>query len=132
LQPEFPAPCRRIEDGAGSERPGQLTGGEGVGHWRIDCGAQGLRGPLEMRGLAGTRVEVIVNVAWQDGSSTTGVLHSGAPGRASEQPGAVGARRVGDVRSPRRGAYSVWLRPSAVCLRLALTGGHVGHAREDD
>jgi hydrogenase/urease accessory protein HupE len=72
--PRFPTHCHRI-DPVGSRSDGM----EGLAYWRIDCGATGLRGEiLAMSGLEGSRIDVIVRIAWNDGTATTGVLRSGA------------------------------------------------------
>ena len=74
LRPEFPPHCRRFErstsDNNGEAQPF---------YWRIDCGPPGLRGAtLAVRGLDGSRVDVIVRIEWQDGDATSGVLRSGS------------------------------------------------------
>jgi hypothetical protein len=67
-----PAHCRQVGDrGVG----GPVDGPE---FFRLDCGTKGLEGgPLTVEGLDGTRVDVLVRIAWRDGTVTTGVLRSG-------------------------------------------------------
>ncbi len=67
LAPRLPAPCRRIAELGGSDEQSAF---------RVDCGAARLRGAtLAVPGIAGTRVDAIVRVTWNDGSATSGVVH---------------------------------------------------------
>jgi hydrogenase/urease accessory protein HupE len=96
LAPVFSAPCRRAAD---------LTprGGEpdGLAVFRLDCGRTGLRGQtIGVAGLAANPVDVIVRIRWLDGTTTAGVLRSGAddmevPGTGSGAPIATVFRRYG-------------------------------------
>jgi len=67
-----PAHCRRI---AGASSRAVVEGPE---FFRLDCGPAGLDGAqLAVHGLAGSRVDVLVRIAWRDGTVTTDVLRSG-------------------------------------------------------
>lgn len=67
-----PAHCRRIA-GMSGRAPA-----EGPEFFRLDCGPKGLDGELlAVDGLAGSRVDVLVRIAWRDGAVTTDVLRSG-------------------------------------------------------
>jgi hydrogenase/urease accessory protein HupE len=89
LTPEVPAHCHRLpsaDDASEAAAPAFS---------RIDCGARGLRGEqLSIVGLEGSRVDAIVRIAWRDGTTTTGVLRSGAERfvvPAADRQGALGA-----------------------------------------
>ena len=74
LTPEIPTHCRRLAPEQSASDPA------GPVSFRIDCGDRGLRGQrLSILGLEGSRVDAIVRIAWRDGTTTTGVLRSGAP-----------------------------------------------------
>lgn len=48
-------------------------------YWRVDCGPAGLRGArLAVGGLAGSRLDVILRITWEDGTSVSSTLRSGA------------------------------------------------------
>lgn len=96
LTPELPAHCRQLDDPAAAE-PDEA----GPRFFRVDCGTRGLRGErLGVAGLGGSRVDVIVRIAWRDGQTTTGVLQSGleeltVPGVAAGAPTATVLWRYG-------------------------------------
>jgi hydrogenase/urease accessory protein HupE len=74
MQPVFPDHCLHIDDPA---LAGQSD--EGTAYWRIDCGAAGLRGErVSVSELDGSRVDVIVEIAWLDQRTASAVLRSGA------------------------------------------------------
>jgi hypothetical protein len=74
LLPQLPAACRRI-DGAPATSADTST----TTYWRVDCGAAALHGEqLSVSGLDGSRVDVILRITWRDGTTASGVLHSGA------------------------------------------------------
>jgi hypothetical protein len=96
LTPVFAAECRRLSTpGAPAE------GSEGLVVFRIDCGVQGLRGrTIGVAGLARHPADVLLRIQWADGSTTTGVLRSGAdrftvPGTGAGAPLATVLRRYG-------------------------------------
>ena len=72
LVPVLPASCREIARlDAGSDELEERT------VVRIDCGVGRLRGErIAVPGIAGSRVDVIVRITWNDGSTTSGVLRS--------------------------------------------------------
>ena len=89
LAPRLPAHCATV------------AGGEEAGWRRVDCGPRGLAGERVMvDGIAGTRLDAIVRVAWLDGRIATGVLRGDTaefvvPGaRGGESPFAVFAAYV--------------------------------------
>jgi hypothetical protein len=72
LSPVFSAACKRI---------GEITrpGAEGFVVFRMDCRPRGLRGEtIAVAGLAGHPADVIVRIAWADGTTTASVLRSDA------------------------------------------------------
>jgi hypothetical protein len=70
LAPVLPASC--------TER-GSLGESEELRAFRVDCGAARLRGAtLAVPGIAGSRVDAIVRVTWNDGRTESGVLTSDA------------------------------------------------------
>src|SRR6202158_380161 len=72
LVPQFPADCRTL-----SNPPAALRNLPSA--WEVDCGANRLLGAtLSIRGIDGSRVDVIARITWRDGATTTGVLRSGA------------------------------------------------------
>jgi len=74
LVPEFPARCRRVE-----ELPSESNETSATSLWRIDCGADGLRGErVVVRGLADLRIDAIVRITWLDGTTTNGALQGEA------------------------------------------------------
>lgn len=66
LVPALPAACRVVAElGASDERIAT----------RVSCGASRLRGEtIAVPGIAGSRVDAIVRIAWNDGRATSGVL----------------------------------------------------------
>ncbi len=72
LVPALPASCRelaRLDEDADELEERTVI--------RIDCGAGRLRGErIAVPGIAGSRVDVIVRVTWNDGRTTSGVLRS--------------------------------------------------------
>lgn len=66
LVPSLPASCRVVAElGASDERVAT----------RVACGARRLRGEsIAVPGLAGSRVDAIVRIGWNDGRATSGVL----------------------------------------------------------
>lgn len=72
--PQFPPQCRRLDN-----EPGLGSSEEEPAFWRIDCGSAGLGGAsISVRGIDGSRLDVILRIQWLDGTTTTGVLRSGA------------------------------------------------------
>ena len=68
LVPRLPASC--------ADR-GSLGESDELKAFRVDCGPERLRGAtLAVPGVAGSRVDVIVRVAWNDGRVESGVLRS--------------------------------------------------------
>jgi len=68
--PELPSECQRLDTAADD--------GGGAHYWRADCGSTRLHGTsVSVHGLAGSRVEVIVQITWQDGETFSGVLRDG-------------------------------------------------------
>jgi hypothetical protein len=64
LAPRLPAECR-------------TRGALGESAVRVDCGAGRLRGgAIAVPGLAGTRVDAVVRVTWNDGAVASGVLRN--------------------------------------------------------
>ncbi len=96
LVPVFGAACRRV-----GELSAASAAAEGLFVFRIDCGAQGLRGrTIGVAGLARHPADVLVRIEWRDGTMTTGVLRSGAdeftvPGTAAGAPLATVFARYG-------------------------------------
>jgi hydrogenase/urease accessory protein HupE len=81
LRPTLPASCREEQVRRGEGAPAAL-----LERWRIDCGSSGLSGQrLTVDSLAttmmheGTYVDVLVRVAWRNGSTATGMLQPGSP-----------------------------------------------------
>jgi hydrogenase/urease accessory protein HupE len=71
--PQLPAACVSVVGAAAAG-----DGEEGPAFWRVNCGAGELRGErLAVRGLDGSRLDVIVRITWRDGSTASGVLRSG-------------------------------------------------------
>ncbi len=67
LVPRLPGHCSELAS---------LGGGEERLAYRVDCGANRLRGEtVTVPGIAGSRIDAIVRVTWSDGHATTGVLH---------------------------------------------------------
>ena len=100
LTVQAPAHCRRV---AGASSGGHVEGPE---FFRLDCGAAGLEGaPLSVAGLDGSRVDVLVRIAWRDGTVTTDVLRSG----------------VDTMRVPRRGVAA-----DAPARAVLVTYGRLG------
>lgn len=66
LAPQLPAACRTVADLGASEERVVI---------RVACGPGRLRGEtITIPGLAASRVDAIVRVAWNDGQATSGVL----------------------------------------------------------
>ncbi len=73
LIPQLPAHCHPVATSQFAMPDSQVP-------LRADCGAQGMRGqPLSVRGIEGSRIDVIVRITRRDGEVVTGVVHSGAP-----------------------------------------------------
>ncbi len=69
-RPHLPTSCRDISAPPGAAEEGPL-------YWRVDCGPAALRGEtLWVSGLDGTRLDVIVRISWNDGTTTSTVLRS--------------------------------------------------------
>jgi hypothetical protein len=68
LVPRLPPDCRQLADfGASEERTA----------FRVDCGPARLRGAtIAVPGIAGSRVDAIVRLTWNDGHAASGVLRS--------------------------------------------------------
>ncbi len=80
LVPHLDAPCRRLDGDALA--------------WHADCGGAGLSGrAIAVRGLDGSRTDVVVRVSTRDGATTTGVLRADADRMVVPRPHdtAVGA-----------------------------------------
>jgi hypothetical protein len=96
LSPVFSAACKRV---------GEITrpSAEGFFVFRMDCGPHGLRGEsIAVAGLAGHPADVIVRIAWADGTTTTSVLRSDAtelvvPGVGAGAPLATVLWRYGEL-----------------------------------
>jgi hypothetical protein len=94
LSPVFSAACKRVGE---IGRPGA----EGFVVFRMDCRPHGLRGEtIAVAGLAGHPSDVIVRIAWADGTTTASVLRSDAselvvPGIGSGAPLATVLWRYG-------------------------------------
>jgi len=74
LTPHFPPHCHRLDASSAPPAPAAPSA-----FWQIDCGTQGLEGMLlSVSGLEGTGIDVMLRIAWLDGTSTSGVLRSGA------------------------------------------------------
>lgn len=63
----FPEPCR----------PGRLD--HATAELRLDCGAEGLHGAIELRGLAGDRARVATMVRFADGRAIEALVDEDAP-----------------------------------------------------
>jgi len=73
LAPRFPEHCRSLDAETSHAGPSEAL------HFRIDCGAEGLRGAaIALPGIAGSRLDVVVRVLWIDGQIDSGVIRSGA------------------------------------------------------
>lgn len=71
--PLFPTRCQRVSGTADF-----FSAGEEPAFWRIDCGTAGLGGErISVRGIEGSRLDVIVRILWRGGVVSTGVLRSG-------------------------------------------------------
>ena len=96
LTPVFGAACRRVGDLAPPSAEA-----EGLVVFRIDCGPHGLRGQtIGVAGLANHPSDVLLRIQWADGTTTTGVLRSGAdefvvPGTGAGAPLGTVLRRYG-------------------------------------
>jgi len=68
LVPALPASCHEIA---------RLGESEEIASYRVACGAGRLRGEaIAVPGIAGSRVDAIVRVTWNDGHAASGVLRS--------------------------------------------------------
>jgi hypothetical protein len=98
LTPVFGANCRRTGTLSAAS-----SAADGLSVFRIDCGAAGLHGKtIGVSGLAGHPADVLVRIQWRDGTTTTGVLRSGAdelvvPGTGAGAPLATVLRRYGGL-----------------------------------
>jgi hypothetical protein len=96
LTPVFGAACRRV-----GELSSRSAEAEGLSVYRIDCGTTGLRGQtIGVAGLARHPSDVLLRIQWADGTTTTGVLRSGAdeftvPGTGAGAPFGTIVRRYG-------------------------------------
>jgi hypothetical protein len=93
LTPVLPAHCRTVsdvEDDAGAEVV------ETARFFRVDCGPAGLAGArLEVLGLPGSHIDVLVRVTWADGRVALGTLRSGE--ESLVLPGVAGGEAVAGV-----------------------------------
>jgi hypothetical protein len=96
LAPVFGANCRRTGTLSAAS-----NAADGLSVFRIDCGTDGLHGKtIGVAGLAGHPADVLVRIQWRDGTTTTGVLRSGAdemdvPGTGAGAPLGTVLRRYG-------------------------------------
>jgi hydrogenase/urease accessory protein HupE len=68
LVPRLPPGCRELA---------RLAADEEVEAFRVDCGPKRLRGAtIAVPGIAGSRIDAIVRVVWNDGHAASGVLRS--------------------------------------------------------
>ena len=96
-RPHLPTSCRDINAPPGAADSGPL-------YWRVDCGPAALRGEtLWVNGLDGTRLDVIVRISWNDGTTTSAVLRRSddhflvPPGRGGASAGGVNHGATGGV-----------------------------------
>ncbi len=98
LSPVFGANCRRTGNLSAAS-----SAAEGLTVFRIDCGTEGLHGKtIGAAGLASHPADVLVRIQWRDGTTTTGVLRSGAdelvvPGTGAGAPLSTVLRRYGGL-----------------------------------
>lgn len=93
LTPVLPAHCRTLADpnAAAADAEAEISV-EAARFFRVDCGPAGLAGArVEVLGLPGSRVDVLVRVTWADGRVSLGTLQSGTenlvlPGVAGGEP----------------------------------------------
>lgn len=100
IAPRFPAACRVERDAEAADGDVESLAGTPQ-RLRLDCRPAGLRGlGIGIDGIAGTRVDAIIRIAWRDGSAVSGISRAGeetfvVPGVASGVPVAEVAWRYG-------------------------------------
>ncbi len=120
--PVLPVHCRLL---AGD--PAVRRGEEGPASWQVDCGPGALRGEqVSVRGLEGTRLDVIVRITWHDGSTASGVLRGGdaqftVPAAGAGRAPGAGASTGGVLWSyGRLGVEHILLGPDHLLFVLGL------------
>lgn len=94
LTPVLPAHCRVLEDPLAAGAETEVV--ETARFFRVDCGGAGLAGArLEVAGLPGSRVDVLVRMTWADGRISLGTLRSGEEHLVL--PGVAGGEAVVDT-----------------------------------